>query len=114
METFDRDRTPNASGTSIFRLVDIFESYRNKYPFFDEYNFYSDHWADFTYRTQPDKCKWCLERMADVLALILPVEDLDKAIQTFDVEFRAEFLMKMRTKVIFKNAYMIVKICIRH
>ena len=44
-------------------------------------------------------CKWCLEKMAEIVGQVAPPGELQKALDTFDSVYKKAYLQEMRMKV---------------
>lgn len=59
----------------------------------------SDGNGRYTYRKQPEICKWNLQKFAEALKLVLPLERSMPAVAKFDEIFNRLYLQKMRKKL---------------
>ncbi|KAG9490110.1 hypothetical protein GDO78_005805 [Eleutherodactylus coqui] len=60
----------------------------------------SDNMGRYTYRKQPEICKWNLEKLAEALVPELPLDVSQKILEEeYDVEFQRHYLQKMRKKL---------------
>ena len=53
----------------------------------------------YSYKNQPEICKWNCEKLADVLQLFTNMSDLKVHLDTFHAEFKKKYLEIMRRKV---------------
>ncbi|XP_062519846.1 protein adenylyltransferase SelO, mitochondrial-like [Corticium candelabrum] len=52
----------------------------------------------YAYIKQPERCRWNLEKLAEALALVLPVERSKAELKLFDTEFEKCYTEKMKLK----------------
>ncbi|ELU11840.1 hypothetical protein CAPTEDRAFT_95444 [Capitella teleta] len=59
----------------------------------------SDDRGRYTYKKQPEICKWNCQKLCDALMELIPLEKLLPSVELFDVEYQRCYMEKMRKKV---------------
>lgn len=64
----------------------------------------SDDQGRYDFKSQPDICKWNCRKLAEAWSAVVPMEDMLKEIETFDVQYSCEYTHLMKRKLGLVNA----------
>jgi len=67
---------------------------------------FTDDGGRYSYKNQPEICHWNCKKLAEALALAVPLDELESQLdKTYWPEFNQHYNEKMRKKVIFHPPY---------